>query len=81
VNDLHSLEPNKIVEYIRYSIELLDEPIGRILFLGITIVFYHQTINSISYNPIEYMEGVISIIPFGIGYSIIYILFYSIGFP
>jgi hypothetical protein len=111
VNDLHSLEPNKIVEFIRFSIELFDEPIGvflffctvivvcisiitwpkkhviiffisfPMLFLGITIAFYHNTTNSIPNNPIEYMEEIILMIPFGIGYSIIYILLYwlSVG--
>lgn len=110
MNNVDSLEPNKVFEFIIYSFELLDEPIGiflflctvifmcisiftwpqkhiksffisfPLLFLGITIAFYH-TIKTPSTHPISYIEGIIEIVPFGIGYSIIYIIFYwlSVG--
>lgn len=110
MNAVNSLEPNKIFEFLKYSFELLNNPIGiflffctiiftcisiftwpkkhirsffisfPLLFLCITIFFYH-TVKAPSVQPIKYIEGVIEIMPFGIGYSIIYIIFYwlSVG--
>jgi hypothetical protein len=102
------LEPNKVVEYIRDSIELLNEPMGRILFLftvivvcisiftfpkkhiksffisvpllflGITIAFYHIT-NAPVDEPIMYIEGIIEMMPLSIRYFIIYMIFYWIS--
>lgn len=50
------------------------------LFLSIILFFYHA-IKEPSADPILYIEGIIKILPFGIGYSLIYIIFYwlSIG--
>lgn len=110
MNNINSIEPNKLFEFLRYSYDLLLEPSGVFFFLCtiiyicisvfawpkkhikaffisfpflffiITLFFYHILKNPSS-HPIEYIEGFIKLLPFGVGYSIIFIIFYwlSVG--
>ena len=48
------------------------------LFVSIILLFYHE-VRSPSTHPIEYIQGAVEMLPFGVGYGTIYIIFYWIS--